>query len=196
MAVVGLAVATLAMGACRADKEPLGPTATVPQETTTTNPYAIPPVIDEAYVNRVLAGLDHAVGDAVRRVVRTKLIDEDIFNRFKAAYAGDAYQLQLNLVQRDLLTGFKGYKDVPGDQKTTVARLITVRQSCIFAEVLKDFSSIAVTPSGVLSTEWIALVPVGATTEAGNYNPTPWMFAYDGFRQDRSQPPDPCASAT
>ena len=32
--------------------------ATVPAPTTTTNPYAVPAVIDAAYVNRVLAGLD------------------------------------------------------------------------------------------------------------------------------------------
>jgi hypothetical protein len=30
--------------------------ATVPAPTTTTNPYAVPAVIDAAYVNRVLAG--------------------------------------------------------------------------------------------------------------------------------------------
>ena len=36
--------------------------ATVPAPTTTTNPYAVPAVIDAAYVNRVLAGLDAADG--------------------------------------------------------------------------------------------------------------------------------------
>jgi len=42
--------------------------ATVPTAaptTTTTNPYAVPQVIDAAYFNRVLAGLDAVEGDVV-----------------------------------------------------------------------------------------------------------------------------------
>ncbi len=45
--------------------------ATVPPATTTTNPYAVPAVIDVAYVNRVLAGLDAVMGDAGRSLVRS-----------------------------------------------------------------------------------------------------------------------------
>ena len=48
--MVGVLVAAPATGvACGGKDEPLVPTATVPQGTsTTTNPYAVPPVIDEA----------------------------------------------------------------------------------------------------------------------------------------------------
>ena len=57
LAVVGLVVAALLATACGDKDEPLGPIGSVPQATTTTNPYAVPEVIDEAYVNRVcLAG--------------------------------------------------------------------------------------------------------------------------------------------
>ena len=68
--VAWVLAAGVLVGACGGggNDEPLGPTATVPQGTTTTNPYAVPPVIDEPYVNRVLAGLDQGVGDIVRLV--------------------------------------------------------------------------------------------------------------------------------
>ena len=65
-----LLVGLVVLGACGGgDDDALGPTATLPQATTTTDPYAVPAVIDEAYVNRVLAGLDQAVGEVTRLVV-------------------------------------------------------------------------------------------------------------------------------
>ena len=42
LTVACVVVATL-LTSCGGKEEPLGPTATVPQGTTTTNPYAIPP---------------------------------------------------------------------------------------------------------------------------------------------------------
>ena len=88
---------------CGGKEEPLGPTATVPQGTTTTNPYAIPPVIDEAYVNRVLAAFDQVIGDAVRLVVKNRQLDEDVFYRLKAVSTGNAFQLKLTSLQGDLI---------------------------------------------------------------------------------------------
>src|SRR3954452_13325268 len=64
--------------------------ATEPARTTTTNPYAVPAVIDVAYVNRVLAGLDAAVGDIVRQVIRTKAIPQEALDRMRAVYADPA----------------------------------------------------------------------------------------------------------
>ena len=46
------------------------PTAQVrPAPPTTADPYAVPAVIDIAYVNRVLAALDQVDGDATREAV-------------------------------------------------------------------------------------------------------------------------------
>jgi hypothetical protein len=193
MAVVGMAVATLVMGACGGDKEPLGPTATVPQATTTTNPYAIPPVIDEAYVNRVLAGLDHAVGDVVRLVVSSKTIPPEAIERLKALYVGDALQLQVDGFQREMFSNFYGYRNTPGDQTTRVTSLISVVPKCIFAEVDIDFSAVSFNSDPQFSRQWVALVPLGPDTDQTSYNPTPWAFIYQGFKQDLSQPSDPCA---
>ncbi|MFN2504089.1 MAG: hypothetical protein ABR540_07650, partial [Acidimicrobiales bacterium] len=66
-----VAVAVLSLVACSDDPTVDPPSATVGTEapsTTSADPYAVPAVIDEAYVNRVLAGLDAAVGEVVRLV--------------------------------------------------------------------------------------------------------------------------------
>ena len=188
-----MAVALLVLAACGGDKEPLGPTATVPQPTTTTDPYAVPAVIDEAYVNRVLAGLDQAVGDIVRLVVSTRDIPPEAIDRLKAMYVGDVLQLKVDGFQRDMFADFSGYRDIPGNQKTEVTRLIGVASTCIFAQVNIDFSAVSVNPNPKFSTQWVALIPVEPTQDPNDYNPTPWAFIYEGFRQDLSEPPDPCA---
>ncbi|MEA2843187.1 MAG: hypothetical protein QOJ69_858, partial [Actinomycetota bacterium] len=85
-----------------------GPTATVP--TVPPDPFAVPPVIDEAYVNRVLAALDQAVGDVVRIVVSTKTLTPEAIDRLQALYVGDALQLQFQIFQADLFNDLAGYK--------------------------------------------------------------------------------------
>ena len=93
--VWGVAAAVVAVGVagCGGDDSGAadGPTASVP--TVPPDPYAVPAVIDEAYVNRVLAALDQAVGDVVRMVVSTKSYPPDAIERLQALYVGDCLQL-------------------------------------------------------------------------------------------------------
>src|SRR5438105_629499 len=88
-----------ALGACKGSSEPLGPAATLPVGTTTTSPYAIPAVIDEAYVNRVLAGLDHAVGDVTREVLSEGSVTSGVKSRLAALYIADILQLRIALFE-------------------------------------------------------------------------------------------------
>jgi hypothetical protein len=195
MAVVGLAVAALAMFACGADKEPLGPTATVAQATTTTKPYAIPPVIDEAYVNRVLAGLDHAVGDVTRIIVASQTIPPEAIDRLKAIYLDtELLQLVVDTYQKDLLHGLEGIRPTPGDRNTTVTDLLTVKSGCVFAAVRTDASAVALTPNATYE-QWIGLIPTKTTGVTVPYNTTNWGFVYEGFTPDLSSPPDPCVAS-
>jgi hypothetical protein len=167
-----------------------GPTATVP--TVPPDPYAVPAVIDEAYVNRVLAALDQAVGDVVRIVVSTKTLTPEAIDRLQALYVGDALQLQFQIFQADLFNDLAGYKATPGDIHTAVAKLNTVQPSCIFAEVSRDYFDVSVHPDPRLTRQWVALVPHNPPGVSSSRNPTPWVFAYDGFQKDFSQPEDPC----
>jgi hypothetical protein len=195
MTVVGVVAGMLLSGACGSKEEPLGPTATVPQATTTTDPYAVPAVIDEAYVNRVLAGLDQAVGDVTRLVVSSRTIPREAVERLKALYVGRSLQLSVDLYQDDIFNNFEGYRESPGNQATTLVRLIDVNPGCIFAQVNTDFSAVSLYPDPALSNAWVALVPLDDSQDPNGYNPTRWAFASEGFRKDLSQPENPCAGS-
>lgn len=172
------------------------PTATVPEAVTTTtaaDPYAVPAVIDAAYVNRVLAGLDAAVGEVVRLVVRTRSFPPEAYERLKAVYADpDALQLEIDGFQIDLSQGLAGLRPDPGLELTTVTRLISAQPACVFAEVERDRSALRSQPGVYRTTLWVALRSVDASVN----NRTRWAFIYNGFQPDRSQPPDPCVAAS
>ncbi len=182
----------LTCAACGGKDKALGPAATVPQATTTTNPYAVPAVIDEAYVNRVLAGLDQAVGDITRLIVNDGRVSDEAADRLDALYIGNALALKLQGYQGDVLRQFAGYRNPPGNKVTTVTNLITSRPECIFAEVKRDVSAVSVQPNPDLAMLWVALVPPGASTKVSGHNPTGWVFRYEGFQEDLSAPPNPC----
>ena len=192
--VAGLLLAA-PLAACSPDDEPAAPTATLgtaPPVTPTTDPYAVPAVIDAAYVNRVLEGLDAAVGDVVRMVVREKRIPREAAERLQAIYIDkDAWQLEIDLLQRDSFQNFSSYKPDPGNQKTVVTRLITASPLCVFAEVERDYSPVGISPDANLSRQWIALKPV-TNQDPEKYNITSWGYVYDGFTPNRTEPPNPC----
>jgi hypothetical protein len=168
---------------------------TLPPQTTTTNPYAIPDVIDAAYVNRVLAGLDAAVGDIVRLVVTTRSIPPEAIERLRAVYMDQAlFQLTLDLLQDDLRRGLQGYKTNPGTSVTTVTDLLSSQSSCIFAKVFRDASSVATSPDPRFSTLWVAIRPYAQSSK--QFNQTGWGYVYEGFERDLSAPRvSPCSAA-
>ena len=197
LAVVGVLVAALSISACGGKHEPLGPTATVPQGTTTTNPYAVPAVIDEAYVNRVLEGLDQAYGEITRMIVETRTLLPEVVQRLNALYVGDSVQLQIDVFQAELLDGLRVYKPSPGNQVSTITSLISVAPGCIFAEIHRDLSAVVVRTDPRLETQWVALIPSADPPAAtSGFNPTPWALKYDGFGQGFAQPEDPCVAVS
>jgi len=182
------------LAACGGKSEPLGPTATLPVGTTTTNPYAVPEVIDEAYVNRVLAGLDAAVGDMLRLVVGSRTIPPEALERLRALYVGERRQVQLDFLSKDIADGFVNYKQPPGNQVTRVSILIDAKPSCVFAEVSRNYSGIAINSSEEFRIQWVVLLPADQNGGISIYNPTHWVYVYDGLERDRSAPENPCAS--
>ena len=165
---------------------------TEPAPTTTTNPYAVPAVIDEAYVNRVLAGLDAQMGDVTRLVLRTKTIPREAYDRMRAIYGNDEWlQLAIDNFQADMRKGFAGYRDDPGNKISRVTNLIHSSGSCIFARVDRDYSPIGVN-SRSADVQWVALTKLQAARDPNGFNNTGWAFIYEGVSPDRSQPRDPC----
>jgi hypothetical protein len=168
--------------------------ATLPPATTTTNPYAVPAVIDAAYVNVVLAGLDAQLGDVTRLLIRTQTFPQEAYDRLKAVYTDDqALQLKLDAFQSDLRRRFQDYRPSPGNKVTTVTKTITVTASCIFVEVRRDYSAVALM-NNVLHPQWAALKPLDPSRDPKGYNNTKWALAYDSVQPGLAQPANPCAN--
>src|SRR4051812_40598163 len=145
--VIPAIVAMLLLAACSPKSTGAAPppatVATEPARTTTTGPYDIPPVIDAAYVNRVLAGLDAVYGDVTRMVVSTKRLPPDALARLRAIYDDDrALQLKLDAIQLVLPNGLSQFNQNPGNQITTAVKLISVKTTCVFASATRDFSRV------------------------------------------------------
>lgn len=168
--------------------------ATEPAPTMTTSPYAVPAVIDEAYVNRVLAGLDAAMGEVTRLILRTQTIPPEAYDRLRSLYGDDdGLQLAIDTFQTDIRRQFSGYLPNPGNKTTTVNQVIQATRTCIFARVTRDYSLVGVN-ARTADTQWIALKPLDLSRDPNRFNTTSWAFAYEGYPPDRSQPPDPCGT--
>lgn len=166
--------------------------ATVPAPTTTTNPYAVPAVIDAAYVNRVLAGLDAGMGDVTRLVLRSRTIPREAYDRMRAIYGNDDWlQLAIDGFQQDMRRQFAGYRSDPGNKSTSVTEILTATPSCVFVRTVRDYSAIGM-GSKTADVQWIAMKPLQPARDPNGYNRTGWAFAYEGFQADRSMPPNPC----
>lgn len=193
--IVAAGMVAAALAGCDGDDGAAdGPTATVP--TTPPDPYAVPAVIDEAYVNRVLAALDQADGDVTRLVARTGTVPPEAVDRLKALYVGDYLQLQIDILQQDILNGMKGYRSDLGNQRTSVVRLLTASPTCIFAEATRDLSEVSSSSDPRLASPWVGLVPIDPDVDPNGYNQTPWVYVYNGFTPDQSQPNNPCENSS
>lgn len=191
-----LAVVIMIAG-CRSGADP-GPTAgnTVPTEpprtTTTADPYAIPTVIDAAYVNRILAGLDAAMGDVARMVIETRTIPREALDRMRALYGNDDWlQRTIDAFQGDIRRNFSNYKANPGNKTSEVTQVLSATPSCIFVRVTRDFTAVSSSPP-YTSDLWVALRPVEPARDPRRLNPTTWAFVLEGYREGRLQPTDPC----
>ena len=150
-------------------------------------------MIDVAYVNRVLAGLDAVMGDVTRLVLRTRTIPPEAYERLRAIYADpDFLQITIDGFQLDIREGFRAYRPDPGNNRTVVTKLITARPECIFASVQRDYSDVGTAPNPNISAQWVGLRPLDRSKDPKGFNPTPWVLVYDGFPPGRSQPENPC----
>ena len=153
--------------------------------------YAVPAVIDKAYIEHVLAGLDHEQGNALRILVKSKNTDDEAWQRKMQSITTDTQFAGEEKYGRLLIKdNFSELRQIPGDPRTMVQKSFIANAGCIFASVNKDFTGqLRITPSDTRQ-RYIALVPKsGDFTEE---NPTPWDFAYDGSQADGGKPESPC----
>lgn len=192
-------VAALALGAgCNGETDG-GPAATIPPPAPTTSvpadPYAVPAVIDEGYVNRVLAALDQVRGDAVRRFVAVGQVDAEAGIALRSIYNDPQYVQELEgLVKTDR----SRLKTPPGNRRTTATRVLQGQQTCILAEVSIDFSEVALAPPPRPADEVtsVTLRPTQPDADGRGLNPTPWSLSNADVlkRGALPSPEDQCAA--
>ena len=168
------------------------PGATAAPSTTNPDPYAVPPVIDEAYINRVLAAHDAVMAEAVRSVVAARSLTSEAVQRMQAMFSGATLAEQTNLLQEDAEAGFPGYLPDPGPVHSKVTKVVSADANCIFVGVARDYSAVAANPSAAVRDQYVALKRLQDRDDPHDFNPTPWITVYDGFMKDRSQPRNPC----
>lgn len=197
--MLAMMVVLTVAAACSDGEAQVGvPSATVGTEaptTTTTNPYAVPAVIDAAYVNRVLGGLDQIAGNITREVFRSRSISDQVVQQLRAIYSTDPnVQLEIDLFQELARSGFASLRDPPGNQVTKVEELITAESRCIFARVSRDLSAVSKETTGPSPRRyWVALVPLDPARDVNGLNGTSWAYRYDGFPPPGfPDPPNQC----
>lgn len=167
---------------------------TAPERTTTTSPYAVPAVIDAAYVNRILAALDALQGDTIRWLAANKSTGSYVASRLRAIYDDTTYSEQTRNIARAAADGYRDIKPNPGNVVTTVTSLVVASSRCIFAKANWDATRTLNNPDPQLSVLWVGLVPQDKSRDPDGFNTTGWMYAYRGFRADHSQPDSPCVA--
>ena len=180
--------------ACGGGSSPERSDPTIARATTTTGRYDVPEVIDEAYVNRVLAGLNAVEGDVLRITMERRAYTDEADRRLRAIYEeDDEFDFAVDAYTLEVIEGFPGVRPDPGDVAVSVVELVATAPSCILAEVTYDTSETALDPEVVPSGNWVVLVPSSQANDPYRLNATGWAYAYN---RTSSAPPgdDRCAT--
>ena len=194
-----LAIALALVGCGGGDDEDATPPPPIAEPSTQPpDPYAVPAVIDAAYVNRVLEGLDAVMSDVFRRVINAKAIPTDVVDRVKAVYLHpEDMHFLLSGLQQNLATNFEDYRPVPGNRKSTVEQLIDASPSCVFVQASRDYSEQVTSADDDVRNvpSWIGLAPKDPAIDPARYNPTPWVISLEKLRSQGERPPSPCVAS-
>ena len=178
---VGLAGASLMLGACAGDRGPAESGATVPpgEDTTTTTPTAvpgIPAVIDEPYLNGVLESLNRVYGDITRKRLATGRVEPEDLVPLRAIYNEPEFTIQADVLVKTPALPPEEVRQPPGDRRMTVKRIVAAKKDCVALVVDYDFSALRTNPPPVK--DWyVVLRPTNVNADPDNLNPTPWSFA-------------------
>ena len=197
-ALAAVVIASLVVAGCRASEgsPPEATVRTAPSTSSTTasiDVSVIPSVIDEPYLNAVLAALDEVDGEATRLIYAQKKLTPEAVDLLNAIYSDDQTDRQA-AIWLDEIVGdpeLTGIRPDTGQRRTTVERLISASPACVFIEVRRDYSRVAVdgTPGPL---EYLALRPLDSSNDPEGRNRTAWMITADGYREDGAEPSDPC----
>jgi hypothetical protein len=170
-------------------------TTNVPSTTTTVpDTRIVPRTITVAYVDAVLAKLNHVYGDATRSVVAAKKLTVPAIEDISAIYSVELGANEQLLFARSIATGQSSFRRVPGDPVTKVRKLIFASRSCIYARVRTDSDPALKHPVKPAADEFMGLrrVPFG---QGQGRNQTTWILFFDGETRTPSNIPNQCPGA-
>jgi hypothetical protein len=173
---------------------PAPSTTPAPETTTTTaDPLAVPAVIDAAYLDRVLAEIEHVVGDAGRMIQAAGAVTPEAEALLATVYSPEFLEIQIQGWEQVLADPAEvaALRQPIGDRVTTIAELFTATPECVFARVEQDFSPITSDPPDQ-GERYLLLFPVDATQDPSGTNPTSWRIQDRGVAPAGVEPGDPC----
>ena len=152
---------------------------------TTVDPWAVPATITPAYLDRVLAALDHIDGNAFRDARAHDAITPR-FVELEEAIRSGTHELALEeeMISSEVRLRRPNIRAVPGDRVMTVQTLLPAPPPCVLAAVAVDFSPRTVGPPQAYPQWYAALAPDVGTS----INPTHWSLVDDGFETDGGAP--------
>jgi hypothetical protein len=186
-------LAVVAVGCKRSGgDDSLPPTVTSSSTTSTTVSYAVPAVIDAAYVGRVMQALDHVYGDAVRHLAQSRTVDEPFLKYLVATHNPRIFGLAQDLWVKIQARGFAGLRDAPADPVTRIDKLLRADRDCVLIQGDRDLSPLHATDDPTNHDRYVALTPLAPNRNPDHLNPTPWTINFSGQRSDGSPPEDAC----
>jgi hypothetical protein len=130
-----------------------------------------------AYVDAVLAALNHVYGNATRALRSSHAVSAEVKTDLRSIFNDPLYDQQVDAAKLSLQGVINNVRSHPGDLKTTVSRLLTASTSCIFVKTQTDFSSAFIHTTPEPASEYFELAPKQPDDDPSNLNPTRWAFA-------------------
>ena len=193
LAIAGLLAGSVACGASTV----AGGTATIPAAVTTTtvDPWAVPAVVDVAYLQRVMDRLDQSLGDALRELVAAKSVDPKVDQILRAIYADPELSRSEHDYAAIATSGLANFRPVPGDPATTVQHVFSHSSDCAYFTARITLAASLVRPPPEAQTHsFVALRRAGLPSRLLVVNPTGFVIVLAGISTSTSTPKDPCAS--
>ncbi|HEX2039300.1 MAG TPA: hypothetical protein VHF47_06165 [Acidimicrobiales bacterium] len=140
----------------------------------------MPAVIDVAYVEKVMAALDHVYGDAIRILARERQITKEFLEHLVAIYTEREFEVAQRAWVEDVAKGLPGLVGAPENPRTGIRHALLLTEACILVAVDRDFSGSRSSPPSTPQ-KFIGLTPKQPARDPRNLNPTPWSISFDGF---------------
>jgi hypothetical protein len=172
-------VATAPLSTTTSSTPPVSTTTVLASTTTLPDTAIVPSRITVAYVDAVLAKLNHIYGDAVRSTVAARRLTPAAIDDIDAIYSGKLATEERGIFRSAVTGGLKDLQRHPGDRRTKVVRVVFRSDTCVFATVKTSYTSVALHQVKAPAVEYLGIGRKTVAQTSTDINPTPWVFFFD-----------------